>query len=366
MEPVIHQVGPRYGISDYLRKVDAAWNVTPREAPWVYAAEAAMKKRLPSDRAIDLILEGFGKGNNADAVIVTGSDSGTKLRKPFHSLSGHVVQHVTFSRHVSKEDEDYDPQTSIFNQTDRVEAGLILHDFNVVAQPKKICGQIVVGHLGFSRHALERIYEREHVDTGRMHQTISQIISDIRMGLAFSIHHDLAVGKMPDITKMIGEDAEHASTHAVELVPCGNGLVLVEAIVCLMLRSPQDSTNLITIRKGTFQKAVVKTNDRVVTVCGGGQEISIVPLQLARTYLSEDILRPEQIAYRDLFREIMRDADMKAIDRHVFGYPQAHQKIIVPEQTNHSKLNELRDLVYDCAKENEGSGLWTMGPSTGW
>ena len=345
----IHQVGPRYGVRDFMRRIDRSWNSGMEEAPWVPPAEASLKVKVSPEVGAYFIYENIMSKPAGEAVMSHEIMMGRRLGKPFAELIGQIGQ----TSYLSAKTHD---------EVGRTEESVLLHDYCFHVEKDRVLGTMSPSRIAITRHALERLYERERIETGHLSGKIRETIADVRRSIAFSVMTGLSIGELPDAHK--ADKEEGSATAALQIVPCSRGLLLIDVVLCCALRDHYPVIRLETRRSGTFAKGSPSRDPHVREFQRGGHIFEYAPYHLGRTYISEEMLRPEQIEYARLFREATMGVDLHKIANMVFGTQDVHKRanlkdanIILPN------VDRLKSLIGQCGSlTNKVEGGWALTP----
>lgn len=178
------------------------------------------------------------------------------------------------------------------------------------------------GNMGIAldRHAAERLYERERC-------TPDEIVGRLRGDMAHLVR-TVAFARASGIIKRArGTDAGETGISPGEatFVPMGKGALVVEAL--------QLDVNGITARR-----TLVRRTGTVITVAGhdpqmtretepldGHPAVGLIEMT-GITYLSEDMLRPDQRDYLALFEDAMEAVDIEALTDTVGAVAMPHER----------------------------------------
>jgi len=333
---VLHQVGPKYGVRDFLRQTEAAWTGVEDVMPWMNVTMDCQKKRLRPDAAADVITASLMEGELGPGMIAMERASGRRMGKPTTELTSYIG---CGSMLHGMDDETLDVRTDeVLNMKRSV----------LRIEPDRTVWTMTSAHMAMTRHALERIYQRERVSTGQLIHTIRSATMDMVRNMSIAISANLHLGAMP---AMNDGDEEVPRDAATFLIPMGHGLLVTETRNCVSTTAAGSSIKAEFRKHGAVLKATRPLARHTIAIDAGEGRTGLLEVcHVGKTYLSEDVLRPEQVRYRDLFRDACTHLDADAISREMFGGRDAHRKEVEPVPLEMPHLGELRDLLGRCVR----------------
>lgn len=341
--PGLAQVGPRYGVRDFIRSIEMSWRGGMSDAPWIMSAQAALKTRVRIRTAAEFIVNDILSGAAGQALMSYEMREGRRLGKPFVQIDSQIGQ------------------PAVLELDEREDEAIVLQDCVIRVEGDRTIGTFSPGRFLVTRHALERLYEREGVPTGGMPNAIRHTVADVRRSIAFATVAGLFLGEVPDPNLLTGDSG--TAIGAVQLVPCSTGLLVVEVLLSISLKDDYPIVRLETRRSGTFGRASPICDPMFVDVVRNGVTAQVAPMHMGRTYLSSDILRPEQLEYARLFRSTQAQVDLASIARHVFGTRDMHMVDVHAEIPDLPDVARLRDLLPQCVVRSENNlGVWRVRP----
>lgn len=343
----LHQVGPFYGVQDYIKKINRSWSTGMEEAPWVLAAQACHKARVPPRIAANFIIDKMMDEDVSEAIMSHELYEGRRLGKPFVEIDLQLGQAAVLTQRIGDNPRKEEAITNF---------DLLLH-----IEGDRTIGTLAPGRIAITRHALERLYERENIPTGGLWAEIRQTIASVRRRIALAVEAGISLNELPDARNLAR--TRGSSTCAVQLVPCSSGLLIVEVVYCVMMRDEYPVARLDTRKGGTFSRSPPQFHPSIECRNIKGVDFITGPLHIGRTYLSWDILRDEQKEYLDRFLALEAQCDMDSIARRVFGMKDRHRVTKDLDAMNIPDASELQALLPRCInKASHAHGAWSMKP----
>lgn len=336
----IVQIGSRHAVRDYLRRIDASY-AHPIDSPhdWFGQMLAGYRKRMtPAIR--DAALSTMTDGPGSASILRLTRSTGRRLGKEIVSIVAMRAHHATIAPVGEGAPADRsDEIVMLWRET--YDVGIDRLD--MVTGPT---------HLALTRHALERIHQREGCMTGEIDAKIKEQIVDADRNMAFAAATGLCLG---------GCDGEIRPGSTL-LIPLADSLLIVEAR-CVVTK---DFAVRLVVKKGVVQQRTVEMNaNNALTLRDPeGREALVALMHTARTYLTSEILRPEQREYRDLFLELASNEAMKGIEAQFQQAQRAdHRTRVRLSFTEHDavKMARLRELLPLCiSPERDLHPLWDI------
>lgn len=145
--------------------------------------------------------------------------------------------------------------------------------------------------IAVTRHALERLYEREGCDQCVIHKRMLCDLAEADHTLAFAVAAGLFVKGDP------------LDVDACTVLPVGQGLLYVRNAGIAMRAGTNPASRYVVVSRGVHSKPVISDPDRHIPVSRlGHMEVDGHLLAMGMTYLSSDLLYLEQHAYAALFK----------------------------------------------------------------
>jgi hypothetical protein len=238
----------------------------------------------------------------------------------------------------------------------------------------RIIGTLNAPLVALTRHALERIYEREHVHTGGMAAEMREMTIALIRGIAAAAESGIVISReqpgdgngddqIPDEETTDGRpaDAVHPFISDITLVPCKGGLMVVETVTVISIGDVSPVARLETRRSGTWTRGAPLLGDRVSEIMHRGHRVFISTVRLCRTYLSRDLLRPEQVEYRDLFLDAMTHVDGAGAALRMFGSDDQNRSARCDVHVEMPGADRMSDLLPRCVRPPANSGrTWVV------
>lgn len=357
--PVLHQVGPRHAVTDYLRRMRHVMKTHILDEPdgWPIKAAKLTSARMPRDAAARL-RDCIENGPHGAQVVNVTQTEGRSLGKPLTKMQILRVWPTGATWCTMPNLVDHHREEWLIIQRDTVE---VKHD--------RIDVRMDPYGFAMTRHALERIHEREHCPTGGIDDEMRKRIVDIHpklaiaFGLQMFVHPESPTGK---ITTM---------------VPFGDGLAILErrSVASVDNRSEGIADVLrVTMRHGKSRLREEMHGDiNVARHVSGDKVATIHHIWVVVTYISVDMLRPGQLAYLRLSEELnslvngrafaavlwdtdgrmtqMRQRAAKDLRIEVGGKGEMHDA-----QRLNEVITSMRSLMdRELPPQDGGAGIWT-------
>lgn len=200
----------------------------------------------------------------------------------------------------------------------------------------------------FSTHALERMYEREECVEGGIDEMMRERLTTADGDLAFASITNLWIRGENDV--------------AHQLVPFGDGL-LIATIVSYVTPAdhPAPFVTRQIFRRNIIDRRPMPIRDELLgTMPEGLTGHSSQILTLARTYLSCDMLRPEQEEYRRLFMDEAAALDRRKMAAALYMPVNAHERKALGEMHASPRLH---DLLARSLNADHYPAVWEAGES---
>jgi len=346
MNQVIHQVGPVYGVRDYLSSVRKAWEGDLDDIISLERAQHALKSSKDPQVIADAVQNQLHQKGKHILLSYT-RINGKRLGKSIVLLNGFLV-FSTEIEHI---------------QSGRVEEVLAPVRFVHRIERDRDAFELAHANIFITRHALERLYEREGLPTGGVPEAIRETITDLRHNLAFAISNELRIGNPPEMVNCTDDSFQIGMSSM--LVPFGAGLLVIETGLYLARREIPINTRFEARRSGIIPKGDPVSNKMARDVTKWFPEATGHINHTGRTYLSRDILRPEQVEYLDAFKAEISKVDINTIATELFDGLDQHKakknRQSKDVQRENSLDTKLHSLLPKCLKnDNTASGLWLM------
>lgn len=212
--------------------------------------------------------------------------------------------------------------------------------------------------IGVDRHVLERLHERE----GCTHETIGQRLKTDMADIASTISFAMAAGlvKRP----MHAKDARDAPVHlpgTATQVPFGDGL-LVTTSMQIDIQDGHRVCGRNVLRRRDTQTTYTRTHPdrRVPTDDIDGRPAEGHLITLGITYLSFDMLRPDQRDYQAIFQDEMERHDLKALTADIGRTWMPHETPTPPPRIEVTE--RLHRLLNENVRRNDRSPRWMVKP----
>lgn len=284
--PTLHQVGPKHAVTDYLRRMRnvTRTHITDEPDGWPEYAMKLTAGRMPRD-AVARLRDCIEKGPHGTQVLNITQTETRSLGKPVTRM--HVLRAW--------------PAAAVWNTMPNLvkhhqEEWLIVQRDTVDVKTDRIDVRMDPYGFAISRHALERIHEREHCPTGGIDEEMRKRIVDLHPRLAVAYGMQLFI------------HPETPTSRITTIVPFGDGLAILERRSVASIDERIDSVGdvlRVTIRHGKSRMREEMhgalnvdrrvTQDKVATI----NHIWVVV-----TYVSVDMLRPGQLEYLKLTEEL--------------------------------------------------------------
>lgn len=356
------QVGPKYGITDYERKLQQSF----------IQAEDQDQKKITRLRQDILLLQKQRLNacdiadyieKNSHHTRVTSWDSGTE-RRQYRSL-GKPAEEVHYNIIIPAEIMRMKPDDG--TRPDLTEASFIkglvrdrddkvfihaIHRYDVTQ--KKCEEQFMLSGMQFHRHALERFYEREKVETGKIGDALKRWLPQYTDAMAFAFA-TMMFTRMPPVLEYVNYAPGMNVPRPVTAIPCGDGLMIVE-ITPMIFRSI------------AFNHSISKNRIRARSECfypmiqtGIASGFSQMNGALAITYLSNELLREEQEKWREAFLEEMKHHDVEEMRKTIFGMREPHKPCAIVRVQENDRISWLRHKLNEFVHEkNQKHTSWSF------
>lgn len=331
MEVQLHQVGPVYAVRDYMRRLDRICQIPMHEDGEWYNLLIGMVSNNPT-RCHAKFKDSLAEGMTSQRMLSVTETATRRLGKPaseFVMLRAGVgeIKHLGGMRTV--------PGIYICRDYVRLEK----------TRAERVSS---LPFVFFSTHALERIHEREKCVTGGIEDAMRERMVTADGDLAFATITGLVV------------PGENGIEH--QLVPFGDGL-LVATIVSYVEPANQAVPM---VKREIFKHRIIDDRQLPIrreltgTMPEGLEGHSSQVLTIARTYLSGDMLRPEQEEYRRLFMDEAAALDRRKLAAALHMPVNAHETRSLEGITASSRL---RELLQSCVKREAYPAVWEAAES---
>lgn len=336
----LHDVGPVYAVRDYMRRLERICQIPMQEDGEWYNLLLSIVSGKPS-RCHKHFRNSLAKGLTSQRMLSVTETPTRKLGQPateYVMLRADVgeIKHLGGMRSIR----------GIYACRDYV---------RIERQRAELVTSLPF--VFFSAHALERIHERENCTTGEIDEAMRERMVTADGDLAFAAITGLMVR------------AENGVAH--QLVPFGDGL-LVATIVSYVSPAKEPVP---TVMRQTFKHRTVDQRrtpiraELVGTMPEGIEEHCSQVLTIARTYLSADMLRPEQEEYRRLYMDEAAAMDRGKLAAALHMPVAAHETRSLDGMTASKRLHELLALsvnhdAYPAIWEAEESRKDASPPET--
>lgn len=201
------------------------------------------------------------------------------------------------------------------------------------------------------RHAVERLYDRERLRHdeigGRLLEDVGDLVATMCFAKAAGLMHHGTANRSP---------YDGYAPGAVGMVPFGDGLMITGNRSLIVTETAK---RWVSKRDGYRDvKAAVHPKEILPTRQVEGGEIFGRLTTMGLTYLSRDLLRPEQVRYITLFREAMVGHDIDAIvDQAGRGYmPHERPQEVITVEVD----EELHRILRRNVSIHDGADEWIV------
>lgn len=290
-----------YATSHMIRNVAISNDNSRGKHHWLAKhGKAARTKRINIEDVVDDITNGSRK----TTLVGTRCEYGRKLGKPFaRIITGRLVADEVVGYFGEYK---WGPRHKI----------LILRRELLEIRKDHIEEQSTLTGFAISKHALERMYERENCTHHDISSKICSDIEHVSEYLAFAMRSRICTHGQPDNK---GTDF---------IIPVGDGLMIVRNVVIMIEKDCNPASRLIPSRDGRMlEMPICQNSERMVAIDPIGKiKVQGHIMALGMTYLSFDMLSLEQVAYRELFIEEASRHDLTKISDETYSIKMMHHK----------------------------------------
>lgn len=280
-------IPPRYAITQAFRTIHASAAHTGTERHWLqWGRKGVLSGRLDVKR----LEEDIRSGPTSASLTCMTSVSRRRLGKPATTFN---IGRLVADRFVTYDDKiGWGAEQQV----------LVLRREVIEARGDHLEERSSPSGIAISRHALERLYERERCDHCTIHKRILSDLAEADRTLAFAIAAGLFV------------KGEPYQRNACTVLPLGQGLLYVRNGGVATKAGTNPTSRYVVGAKGIYSKPVVGDRARCVDIGRlGGIPVEGHLLAIGMTYLSSDMLFLEQEAYAALFHQEALKHDLCAL-----------------------------------------------------
>lgn len=277
----------RHAINQAFRTIYSSTALNGSDRHWLmWAKQGVGNRRLD----VDAVARDVSSGPTS--VSLTGFQRSDRKRLGRKSSTFHVGRLVA-DRFVS-----YDPVEG-WGADQQV---LVLRRETIEARPDYLEERSSPSGIAITRHALERLYERERCDHCDIHGRILVDLAEADRTLAFAVAAGL----------FVQGDALHRDASTV--LPLGKGLLYVRNIAVAMRAGTNPVSRYVVQKRGVLSMPVMGDPERRLPLGRLGRiDVDGHLIAMGMTYLSPGLLYLEQEAYSALFRKEAERFDLSAL-----------------------------------------------------
>lgn len=286
--PATARIPARHAISQALRVIHSSTDLNGMDGHWMNDFRpSALKGRMD----VDALEADLRAGPTATSLTGLVRRDGRRLGKPQSMF--HVGRLVTDRFVMHDGDRGW---------TAGEQQVVVLRRETVQARRDHLEERSSPSGIAITRHALERLYEREGCGHGDIHARILKDLAEADRTLAFAV----AAGLFAHGGAM--------ERDAYTMLPLGQGMLIVRNMVIAMNAGTSPVTRYGVNKAGVVSMPIADDRTRRVRVAPvNGVEFEGHLLAMGVTYLSPDLLRLEQAAYMGLFRKEAARYDLDEI-----------------------------------------------------
>jgi hypothetical protein len=288
-----------YAVSNFIRNIARINAETIGKGHWIVSnIKMWRKKKLDIHSVAMEIISGPRKNSHVSSRI----EEGKRLGKPLLKV---ISNRLVADQIVGREDDRWGKPIPIL---------VMRREFAEIRKDHMEEHSVVTG-FAICRHALERMYERREFTQDDMSARIRNDIRDIAENLAFAIRARLCSGQNPE-----KEGAEFR-------LPAGKGLLIIKNIAFLMKKDIITESRLTPAKCGKMYTHPVKKNTRRVIAVDPVEDMDLEGhiMSLGITYITENMMSFEQLAYVSMFREEVKKHDIARISDETYRIRMKHE-----------------------------------------
>jgi len=377
---VIHQVGSKYAIQDFIRKNEKALETEDLYFDTIGELRGMLLKKQKSGACVDTMVKEIiskidtcknefrdtslehrrGKvlGKRCDNLVFHQIINGQLSRMENHPKNAHVEQRgIAYASSPKKSQKSIQSENA---PDDLEEMGLIessnedifvhvMHEYFV--SQKKCEEHYHASGAIFHRHAFERFYEREELETGQVLSAIKEWVEPYTKALSFAYAAQIYSRPLG----ALGTDKVKFETiRPVTGIPCSNGMMIVEMTQIVQ-------------KAHSFNVALSKNNMRIRSECfhpdiviNVGNKAEIFNSAVAITYISDSMMCELQREWLDTFLEEMEQHDIDKIRRDIMGMREPHKHYEKQPAIESEKITWLKNNIGRVATEKRRKGQWNI------
>lgn len=305
----------RYVVSQMLREADRASRIEDGKNDWLIKyGKAARTKKVDIDAVVQDITNGPLKK------VMIGVRVETKRKQLKKSVQ------ISFGRLMSDEFVMYDNDKGWSSPT----RGFVLRREIMEIRKDHLEKQSSLTGLIVTKHALERLYEREECTHQNIENRVKRDISYVSRALAFAIKAKLCSGGDP------------YKKGAMFHLPVSNGLMIIRNEVVMIEKNVNPETRETVAKDNKILiLPLTKRTERTVDVDSiEGLDLQGYVMSMAMTYISSDMLSFEQVSYRSVFLEEMSRYNLEELSRDLYSVRCMH------ETAKESKDIEVKPILH--------------------
>jgi hypothetical protein len=278
----------RYAISQSFRSIQASADINGTDGHWMNIFRPdVLRRRL----RVDALQQEIMHGATATSLTSFVRRDGRRLGRP------QSIFHI--GRLVADRFLMHDPVEGWTGEDQRV---LVLRRETVHARSDHLEERSSPSGITISRHALERLYERERCGHEHIHRRILADLAEADQTLSFAVAAGLFTCGGP------------LERDACTMLPLGDGLLVVRNVTVCMKTGLSPATRYCVGKAGIVSHPVARDAARAISMSPlSGTAVDGHVMAMGMTYLSHEILRLEQSAYMTLFREEIAKVDLDEI-----------------------------------------------------
>jgi hypothetical protein len=290
----------RYVISQMLRDADRINRSEDGKNDWIIRyGKAARTKKVDIDAVVNDVMNGPLR----KVIISPRIEQGKKQLKK-------TVQ-ITYGRLMSDEFVMYDNEKGWTSST----RGFVLRRELMEIRKDHLEKQSSLTGLIVTKHALERLYEREECTHQNIENRVKRDISYVSKALAFAIKARLCSGGDP------------YKKGAMFLLPVSDGLMIVRNEVVMIEQNVNPETRETVAKNNKILiLPLTKRTERTINVEPiEGMDLQGYVMSMAMTYVSSDMLSFEQKSYISMFLEEMKKHNLEDLSRELYSVRCMHE-----------------------------------------
>jgi hypothetical protein len=267
----------RHAINQAFRTIHSSSDVNGTDRHWLSTFRpSVLRQRL----CVDALERDLVGGVTATSLTGMRRTDGRRLGKPQTTFDiGRLVpdRFVIHDRRMGWTGEE--------------QAVVVLRRETVIARRNHLEERSSPSGIAVTRHALERLYERERCDHDGIHERILRDLGEADHTLAFAVAAGLFACGGP------------MERDAYTMLPLGRGMLIVRNMAIAMYPGTSPVTRYSVEKMGIMSLPVANDRQRRLSIAPiAGMAVEGHLLAVGVTYLSPDLLRIEQTAYNALFR----------------------------------------------------------------